>query len=345
MKNAKLTICLPSYNRIEKLKQSLKTLLKQININQPDVRIIILDNFSFEPYENNLKNDSEIQPALNSGMLKIFRNKANIGMSANFLKAFEIVESEWLWIISDDDEILPNAYEITFSKLKSIPNEIGFIKFSLSNIDYLKKFQIINNLYQFIDYNSISKYYFYDFIFISNGLYRVEQFKKLLEIGYKHCHTYIPHFMMITEYIKNKGNILILKEEIIRYKIPEINYSYGLVGGLGVGGIKEINFNLSKNYTKKYYKLFFPYNDYKVMIDLYYLCKQSSLSNYSYYAKNYIKLVQISRNPISIILLSFFWKLGKFPIIFEFLFLVSSKISKTFKIHHDEIMERNSSKK
>ena len=73
MKNTKLTICFPSYNRIEKLKQSLKTLLKQININQPDVRIMILDNFSFEPYENNLKNDSEIQPALNSEILKIFR--------------------------------------------------------------------------------------------------------------------------------------------------------------------------------------------------------------------------------------------------------------------------------
>jgi glycosyltransferase involved in cell wall biosynthesis len=337
---ADLTICIPSYNRVDKISELLVSILCQLEENKYNLEVIVLDNCSSENYLENFKNNQLILSALKSGILKIHRNVSNIGMSANSLKAFEIAKSKWLWIISDDDTILPNAFQILFSNLNTISDDLRVIKFTQSNIVNLEKFKIINNLKKFIDYNSISKYHFYDFIFISSCIYRANDFKKILNIGYLNSHTYIPHFLMITEYVKNGGKILNLDYEIIKYKIPQINYSYGLVGGLGVGGIKYINLNLNKKYEKKYLKLFFPYNDFKVIIDLYYYTKKKSVQKYEYFVKNYLSYARVARTPVKMFLLYIFFNIGKNRLLFDILLHISCKISATFRTHHEEISKK-----
>jgi glycosyltransferase involved in cell wall biosynthesis len=340
MTEPKLSICIPSYNRNAAIIKLIKNLLEQLNFYESNLKIIILDNFSPQPYEKDLRKDQKILSAFNAGILKIYRNNYNIGMSANFLKAFELSKSKWLWIVSDDDVILPGAIKVISKKLNTIANNIGVIKFTNLNVTPEKNYEIIDNLKKFIDYNSISKHHFYDFIFISNSIYHVSDFKKILNIGYQNLHTYVPHFLMISEYLKNGGKILNTNIKIVKYQIPKINYSYALVGGLGVGGIKYINLNLTKKYEKKYYSIFFPYNDYKIIIDLYYLKKNSSAFGYEYYAKNYVNLVKIARNPIKILMLNIFWKIGKIRFLFNLLLYVASKVSITFRSHHEEISKK-----
>jgi hypothetical protein len=109
-----------------------------------------------------------------------------------------------------------------------------------------------------------------------------------------------------------------------------------------VGGIKYIDLNLNKNYEKKYYKIFYPYNDYKVLIDLFYLTKKKSIFNYEYYAQNYINYVSIARNPLQIMLLVMFIKIGNIKPLFNLLLKIALKISITFKIHHEEIKKKYS---
>jgi glycosyltransferase involved in cell wall biosynthesis len=338
----RLTICIPSFNRNTKIKKLIKDILKQLNLLKIKVNIIVLDNCSPRSYLKSFQKDKLILSAMKTGILEIHRNIANIGMSANFLKAFELTKSEWLWIVSDDDIIFPNAIKIIYEKLNSVAKKIGVIKFTQSNIKYLTKYKLIDSLEKFIDFNVISKHNFYDFIFISNSLYRVNSFRKNLNIGYQNSHTYIPHFFMITEFIKKGGSVLNLNTEVIKYQIPKISYSYGLVCGLGVGGIKYIDLNLNKNYEKKYYKIFYPYNDYKVLIDLFYLTKKKSIFNYEYYAQNYINYVSIARNPLQIMLLVMFIKIGNIKPLFNLLLKIALKISITFKIHHEEIKKKYS---
>lgn len=335
-----LTICIPSYNRVNQICELLKNILLQLEKSKHNLEIIVLDNSSKEDYLENFKNNQLILSAVKSGILKVHRNISNIGMSANFLKAFEITKSKWLWIVSDDDIILPDAIETLLSNLDTISNDFKLIKFNKSNLITFEKFKIINNLKEFIDYNSISKYHFYDFIFISSCIYRVSDFKKNLYVGYLNSHTYVPHFLMITEYMKNGGKILNLGKEIIKYKIPEINWSYGLVGGLGVGGIKYINLNLNKKYEKKYLKLFFPFNDFKVIVDLYYYTKEKSVHHYEYLVKNYINYASIARNPLKIFLLYVFFKIGKRKFLFNILLYICCKISTIFRSHHEEISKK-----
>ena len=68
--------------------------------------------------------------ALNSKLLRIHRNEFNIGMSANFMRSFELADGVWLWLLSDDDEIRLNALSNILAEIDHHGDNYGFIKFS-----------------------------------------------------------------------------------------------------------------------------------------------------------------------------------------------------------------------
>jgi glycosyltransferase involved in cell wall biosynthesis len=109
-----LTIAIPTYNRNEILKRNLKLLLPQLT----DQTIVnIYDNCSDIPVAETLKEEEE-----NYKNLKIFRNKANIGLSGNIIKCIEECTSKWVWILSDDDATLPTTVSIINDYIKSFPD-------------------------------------------------------------------------------------------------------------------------------------------------------------------------------------------------------------------------------
>lgn len=105
-----LELFLITYNRKEKLRQTLQTILAE---NSPvrDLPLTILDNCSTDGTSEMLQ-----QIALQHPTIKYIRHNKNIGGNANIARAFEMARAEYVWVLCDDDEYnfeaWPQCYQI-----------------------------------------------------------------------------------------------------------------------------------------------------------------------------------------------------------------------------------------
>lgn len=101
----RLTIAIPTYNRSEALLATVRQLLPQLT---DECKLLIVDNASATPMCDVLN-----PLILTSGdrNVECYRNKYNLGMCGNFMRCFELCESDWLWILGDDE--LPSLYAIS----------------------------------------------------------------------------------------------------------------------------------------------------------------------------------------------------------------------------------------
>ena len=340
MTSLRLTICIPSYNRLEAAKNIASLLLKQFN--GPDVDLLVIDNASDRPYLEEFSKDPLFVQALADGVLSIVRNSCNIGMSANFMRCFELASGNWLWTLADDDDIRQDALKSILDVIDVLLDGCGFVAFggeleqSSNNISYIKRLE------DFIDYNASSIDVFNRFIFLSNGIYNLSVFRPLLAVGYQYLNTYIPHFMMQIGYMQRGFPAAVVQKKLVDYVVPEIGYSYSMVAGLGVGAPKHALIKTDANHYAKYLSLFFPHNDYKVIIDLHFVCKRdASAYVFRYLAKSYFSYVSDARNFSELLTLRCFLLLTRFPLLFERLLSLGERVNPFFKEQLSEIRRRS----
>lgn len=111
-----LSIAIPTYNRNERVIDRLEEMRTW---NYDWLEIIIVDNAS----ANHPKIDSF--SSINQS-IRLVKNKINIGAPANVLKCIEEASGKFLWILSDDDEILPGALDFVKAILDSEPH-VGLV--------------------------------------------------------------------------------------------------------------------------------------------------------------------------------------------------------------------------
>lgn len=115
-----LTIAIPTYNRPDKVKNQVLSLIPQINA---EVNLIIIDNHS------DIETSSLFSEYALPDNVKFIRNKFNIGADANIAKCFELCDTPWLWTLSDDD-ILTNDAVITVTSIIRQYSKAAFINFN-----------------------------------------------------------------------------------------------------------------------------------------------------------------------------------------------------------------------
>ena len=201
-----LTIAIPTFNRNAILFQNLKHLLPQIDKN---VNILIIDNCSDIKVEGYLKKKIKIY----QNKIRVIRNPVNIGGDANILRCIELCESDYIWILGDDDFPFPDALKKIqkfleygdpiwvnfYSFNKFLPNRNSEIKTS-TLISFLKHFDSINEL-----------------VFISNNIYKTSCIKEGLVGGFLNLHMRVPHLIsMLYGVIKSKpiGKYYITKDQL-----------------------------------------------------------------------------------------------------------------------------------
>ena len=106
-----LSICIPTYNRINQLDNCLNSILiSKKNVDNFNFEICISDNCSEEDPESIIKKyNKELT-------IKYNRNEKNFGFAINGIKTISMAEGEFSWMIGSDDLILPK----TLSKLKNL---------------------------------------------------------------------------------------------------------------------------------------------------------------------------------------------------------------------------------
>lgn len=99
----KLSICIPTYNRARHLENCLHSVLTCLSDGASDFEVCVSDNGSTDDTEE------VIARIGNSLPIKYWRNATNLGIPRNFLNVVDMAEGEFVWLVGDDDLLVPDA--------------------------------------------------------------------------------------------------------------------------------------------------------------------------------------------------------------------------------------------
>lgn len=109
-----LSICVPTYNRAERLRVMLEATLPQVAEHAGKVELWISDNASPD------HTPQVVEDARRLGPINYSRNDTNIGLVSNVLKcATELARGEFVWVLGDDDLLRPNALARVLERLEA----------------------------------------------------------------------------------------------------------------------------------------------------------------------------------------------------------------------------------
>jgi glycosyltransferase involved in cell wall biosynthesis len=108
---AKVSICIPTYNRSDLLKYAIESALNQT---YTDFELIICDDGSND-------NTSEVVAQWNDPRIRYIQHPLNIGRSQNMRSGFEAAIGEYFVKFDDDDALTPEFLEKTVSKIETDP--------------------------------------------------------------------------------------------------------------------------------------------------------------------------------------------------------------------------------
>ncbi len=115
-----LSISIPTYNRPEKLKRCLLSIIDQIS---DHVEIVVTDNSDTD------ETKYVVEEIVASTGVKInyYKNSKNIGLDANFYEG--VIKSRGLYVhwLSDDDEMLPGKLKILLKVINNLKTKCSFI--------------------------------------------------------------------------------------------------------------------------------------------------------------------------------------------------------------------------
>ena len=118
-----LSICIPNYNKPELLRNCLESIYQSKLNSNMEFEVCISDNSSIQKIDQVVK---DYERKLN---VKFNSNKTNIGVGANILKSVSMASGKFIWIIGNDDIVLPQ----TISKLSKLLSQDEHIDFFFVN--------------------------------------------------------------------------------------------------------------------------------------------------------------------------------------------------------------------
>ena len=250
--NNKLTILIPTYNRKERLFNTISNIYNQGHWGE--YKIVIVDNHS----------DYSVQEMINQNFcsdfvksVMVFRWKFNTGMSTNISIAFEFVETEWCWFLSDDDEILNGSLDIVLSDIQRYGN-YSAIKYSIEGICKYDN-TTISSVSTLLDYyakhDSGDKYYL-------SMLYNIKQLYPYMSELTVRSYTYLSFWLPIIRILNEQNNpVLMSSNTLYSYKKNNDSWSSSpekyLQTILGIRTLFDSTYNLSFTDFKKLKKVFF----------------------------------------------------------------------------------------
>ena len=130
-----LSICIPTFNRSEKLDNCLNSILISKEQHHSDFEVCIADNNSSD---NTKKIVDKYKNTLN---INYHKNSENLGFARNATKVVSLAKGKFTWLVGDDDLILPRALKSLLQILRTNPDiEIFFINSYYLNSQYLDNF-------------------------------------------------------------------------------------------------------------------------------------------------------------------------------------------------------------
>jgi len=174
-----LSICIPTYNRSEKLIATLECLKGQVENFGNYISIFVSDNNSDIEQKKNIQ-----EYHLKNDFFLLNLNDVNLGIIGNLYTLNRLADSEYIWFLGDDDVLLPGCIQNIIKVLTEYSVNYLFMNYNsfVDSIDNLvSKTKTPFNGYKTIDKHTacnLFKSCGTAFMFISASIYR----KKYIDI-------------------------------------------------------------------------------------------------------------------------------------------------------------------
>ena len=203
--SADLTIAIPTYDRPAELNRTLTALLPQLTAG---VRLLVLDNASEVPAES-------VAAPLLAGFpdadVRVLRHRFNIGGDANVMRGFELAETDWLWVLGDDDLPLPGAVARALAAVAAHP-DAAWVNFS-SELHARPATYATRGLREFVEGMDS----FGAAVFISSSLFRVPAMVPGLRWAARYSYSMVPQLAVMMAAMTPATECVFSHERLVGY--------------------------------------------------------------------------------------------------------------------------------
>lgn len=205
-----LSIVIITYNRAALLE---RTLIALFNSPFKACNITVLNNCSTD-------NTLDVCAKFANNGIQVRTNKYNIGLGANILRAFELPETEYVWILADDD-----TYD--FSQVDDVVEVMKEGEVDLIHVgaiatepwpvggEYISPHAAYNRGYPYFRYSS----------FIPCNIFKVKSFVSSLIDGYNNIVNCYPHIPFLIHLFENNGIMYCARNRMVHAGIGAQNYN------------------------------------------------------------------------------------------------------------------------
>lgn len=202
-----LTIAIPSFNRNAKLVANVALLLPQLDAG---CQLVVYDNCSDVPLATSLHNAGLAHP-----LMRVVRHGANIGGNANIIRCYECCETEWLWVLGDDDPVAPDAVERIRREIAAADETILHLSFRADNrpVERTERFDLAGEEGFLLGVDCL-----HFVLLISANVIRAPRIKPQLMYAYQYLYSCAPHLVALLFALKKTpdAKVRCLPERIVQ---------------------------------------------------------------------------------------------------------------------------------
>lgn len=211
---SKLSIIIPTYNREKQLINQLRRIYSQQE--SKFLKIVVLNNNSDYNVEYAITSNFECSQLTN---LKIISHPYNLGGNMNIGLSFYHCETDWLWLLSDDDEVLCDSIKRILDDICTY-NEYIAIKYSLEKFTSHDDVEI-GNLNDLIRYYKKEHKHQGELIFMSNAVFNINKLRPVMGAVIENAYNSLPGLNPILFGLdKALGKCFFSNKQIVRYMLP-----------------------------------------------------------------------------------------------------------------------------
>lgn len=201
-----LSIVMPTFNRNDIAIANVKRLIPQLT--SDEVELIILDNCSPTPIEETLR---EVLTPDEIAQVKVVRNTANLGMTGNSLRVFEVGDGEFIWTLCDDDAVQTEAVEAVLQRIRA-NRDCVYLWFPV----YGGPPHHSPGRYRGIGAAIRAEPNLF-FVALSSCVFRRDFFTARLRIGYLYSYSWASFMCPLLAEMDNEGNAVFISDNIVAH--------------------------------------------------------------------------------------------------------------------------------